>query len=331
VLIADRPARRMPHGWLVRTDYREPVSVEAGPAADSSADGAVRRYGARHRFAGGAAALLAAAGLWGVWRLAIAGPSVRHADVVALAGAGLEGTGSTWGAHLWSVARPILGIVSIRFVVVAVVIACLFALYRKRFVLTVQLALLVGGANVTTQLLKSGISRTDLGLGDSLLNSWPSGHTTVAASVSMALTLAVPRRLRPAAIVLGVVYTTATGVGTMIGGWHRASDVIGAVLVVLAWAGLVTALDGRLEPGHRPKTARATRTVIALLGGMAVVAGATAALALDRTLGLGVAVLHSRADLLIAFAGGAVGVAAVCCLAFAMLGALLALADDDAV
>ena len=290
----------------------------------------MRRHGSRHRYAGGATALLAAVALWGVWRLAIAGRAVRGADVVALAGAGLEGTGSTWGAHLWSVARPILAVVSIRFVVVVLVVACLFALYRKRFVLTVQLALLVGGANVTTQLLKSGVSRTDLGLGDSLLNSWPSGHTTVAASVSMALTLAVPRRLRPPVIVLGVIYTTATGVGTMIGGWHRASDVVGAVLVVLAWAGLVTALDGRLEPARRAKTARATRTVVALLVGLAIVAGAIGALVLDRTIGLGVAARHSRTDLLIAFAGGATAIVAVCCLAFAVLGALLALADDDA-
>ena len=275
-------------------------------------------------------AVVCAVGLWLTWRLAIVGVSVRRADVVALAGAGLEGTGSRWGAYLWAVARPILSVVSIRFVVVVLVVACVLALYRKRFALAAQLVLLVGGANITTQLLKDGLSRPDLGLRDSLLNSWPSGHTTVAASVSAALALAVPRRLRPLVIVVGVVYTSATGVGTMIGGWHRASDVVGGLLVVLAWVGVVTALDGRLEPGRRAPAARAARTLTALLLGLALVAGAIGALALDRTVQPAIAADPGRADLLIAFAGGASGVVAVTCAAFAVLTVLLALADEDA-
>ncbi len=307
------------------------MTLDAGPQAAAAAGGPARRYGARHRIAGVLVAVVCAVALWAVWRLAIAGTDLRAADGVALEGAGLEGTGSTWGALLWGVARPVLSVVSIEFVAVALVIACVFALYRRRVALTVQLALLVVGANLTTQLLKETITRPDLGLGDLLLNSWPSGHSTVAASVSVALAIAVPRRLRPAAIALGVLYTSVTGVATMIGGWHRASDVVGGVLVVLAWAGVVTALDGRLEPGRSLPAARATRTLVALLAGATLVAGATAALALDRTLGAGVLADPSRADLLIAFAGASAGILAAVAGAFAVLATVLALADDDAV
>ena len=287
---------------------------------------AARPRGSRHRVVGLVVAALAAAGAWAVWRVTIVGATLRYVDVLALEGAGVEGTGSTWGTYLWAMAEPVVTVVSVRFMIAVLVVACGLALWRRRYSLTVQLVLLVGGANVTSQILKSTLTRPDLGFGDRLANSWPSGHTTVAASLSAALVLAVPRRFRPLAVIVGVLYTTATGVGTVIGGWHRPSDVIGGVLVVLAWTGLVVSLDGTLERGRANRTAS---TTVALLGGMTVVAGASAWVALDRTQQLGVVQDPSRAELLVAFGGGALAVVAVTCLAFACLSALLALADQD--
>ena len=78
----------------------------------------------------------------------------------------------------------------------------------------------------------------------------PSGHTTAAASVSAALLLVVPPRARPWAAVLGAGYTTATGISTLIGQWHRPSDVVAAVLVVLAWTAIACALVA-LTPARR--------------------------------------------------------------------------------
>ncbi len=286
-----------------------------------------RPRGLRHRVAGLLVALLAAGGVWLVWHAAIDTSALRFVDVLSLDGAGVEGTGSTWGTYLWAFAEPVVTVVSKKVIFGVLVVACGLAVYRKRVVLAVQLVLLVGGANLTSQYLKSHVTRPDVGLGDTLYNSWTSGHTTAAASMSVALVLAVPRRFRPVAVVIGVLYTTTTGVGTMIGSWHRPSDVLGGLLVVLAWTGLVTALDGTLETG--PAT-RASTTTVALLTGSAMATGAAAWVAIDRTLGLGVVLTEpSRADRLVAFGGGALAVVAVTCLVFACLTGLLGLADRD--
>ena len=53
-------------------------------------------------------------------------------------------------------------------------------------------------------------------------------------------------------------YTTATGISTLIGQWHRPSDVVAAVLVVLAWTAIACALVA-LTPAasrRRPDGAR---------------------------------------------------------------------------
>ena len=112
------------------------------------------------------------------------------------------------------------------------------------------------GANLTTQVLKhvrlrpTRARRATASYGNTL----PSGHTTAAASVSAALLLVVPPRVRPWAAVLGAGYTTATGISTLIGQWHRPSDVVAAVLVVLAW----TAIDVRAGRRSRPHGATTT-------------------------------------------------------------------------
>ncbi len=261
-----------------------------------------------------------------MWQATVATDALRYVDVLSLSGAGVEGTGSTWGALLWAIAEPVVSIVSKKLMLAVLVLTCGLAVYRRRFALAVQLVILVGGANLTSQYLKTHLQRADLGLGDSVYNSWPSGHTTVAASLSAVLVLAVPRRFRPLAVVFGVLYTTATGVGTMIGGWHRASDVVGGILIVLAWTGLVMALDGTLEPG---RSSRVAATTVALLGGSALVTGAMAWVALDRTHDLGLIADPSRAQILVAFGGGTLAVVAAVCLAFACLSGLLAMADHD--
>ena len=147
--------------------------------------------------------------------------------------------------------------------------------------------------------------------------------------------LVVPRRLRPTAALLGAAYTAATGISTLVGRWHRPSDVVAAVLVVLAWAGAAHAIGRRaavVPPGGRSRASNVVAGTL-LLGALGT--SAVAALALQRSLaslddpaGDG---LTSRAELLTAYGGGALGVAAVACLAFALLLLMLRSAEARAV
>jgi membrane-associated phospholipid phosphatase len=112
-------------------------------------------------------------------------------------------------------------------------------------------------AVVTTQLLKGGIlSRPDLGVDGYEGNSFPSGHTTVAAASALAVFLVASPRTRWLAALGGAGFAIVAGVSTLANGWHRPSDVIAALLVVAVWgcvAGVV------LSRGRWASTAVAAR------------------------------------------------------------------------
>jgi hypothetical protein len=120
----------------------------------------------------------------------------------------------------------------------------LVALLRRRPLLALGAAVLIGGAIMTTEILKKLVlPRPDLGIVDPLgrLATFPSGHTTVAMSLAMAAMIVAPSRYRAGVGLLGALYTIGVGVGVVATANHRPSDAIGAVLVVTAWAALVAA------------------------------------------------------------------------------------------
>lgn len=144
------------------------------------------------------------------------------------------------------------------------------ALLRRRFALAIAAVVLVGGANVTTQLAKHELL-TRPGLGDPGANTLPSGHTTLAMSLLMAVLLVLPALSRGLVVLVGSVGGTVVGVGMVVAGWHRPSDVVAALGVSLAWAGLVsTALW--LRPGASRAGRSATYRISALVGAVVAVA-----------------------------------------------------------
>jgi membrane-associated phospholipid phosphatase len=142
------------------------------------------------------------------------------------------------------------------------------ALVRKRPHLAVTAGIVIFGANVTTQVLKKLVlERPDLvGRPDALgfTNSFPSGHSTVAMSLAVALVLVVPARARLAAAFGGLAYATLVGAGTVTAGWHRPSDVLGAYFVVMVWAGVAVALLISTEGAMRTRPARLVARVPSL-------------------------------------------------------------------
>jgi membrane-associated phospholipid phosphatase len=119
----------------------------------------------------------------------------------------------------------------------------LIALARARVWLAVSAAILIFGATVTSEVLKRILARPELTHPDRLATaSFPSGHTTVAASLAVALLIVVPPRWRGLVAVAGIAYAVVVGAATVTAGWHRPSDVVGAFFVTFAWATAICAL-----------------------------------------------------------------------------------------
>jgi membrane-associated phospholipid phosphatase len=218
------------------------------------------------------------------------------------------------GAHLGLASRPAQAFLD------AVPLACLAAallavvigLVRRRVALTAIALMVVAGANITTQLLKHTVlTRPDTGATDAWHNSFPSGHTTVVASIAFALFLVTAPRLRPLVAVLGSVATVFVGallVGTQ---WHRPSDVVGAILVVGIWGCLGGAVATRaraVSAPARPAGLPALWTVAAVLGAVASIAFAAVYLTADEP---GYLTLAALGGVCAIAAAGAINAAAV--------------------
>jgi len=264
-------------------------------------------------------AIAATVGVFGMYAVFVRTRTGQLVDQAAFLGA-VRGQ-----SRLWDSARQILDLVSVPFVAAVLAASMLIAALRRRWLQAAQVALLVAGANLTTQVLKTVVfTRPFLDVGSPHGNALPSGHTTVAASSAAAVVFVVPRRARPLAAVLGAVYTVLTGVATMVGQWHRPSDVVAAVMVVLAWSGLACALSAWGAPEVLPGTLRplpgsgGSAVAAALLLIAALGSGAGATIALRATWGVAGDSL-APSQLLTAYVGGALGVIAVTSLAFALL------------
>jgi membrane-associated phospholipid phosphatase len=135
----------------------------------------------------------------------------------------------------------VLAFVSVPDLFFGLVAVVTIALVRRRRDAALRAFLVLALSNLATQLFKYRLlSRPDL---SDLLkdNTFPSGHTTAYLSVMLAFLIVVPTRFRPVVSVFGAVVTAAAAVELMNYGWHRLSDIVGAVLLVLTIASLTVA------------------------------------------------------------------------------------------
>jgi membrane-associated phospholipid phosphatase len=245
---------------------------------------------------------------------AMQGAHVHHARVIEVLSRTLDGT------SLLS-----LGLVSL--------VAAAIGLARRRVDLAVGAGVLVLGANATTQALKVNLIRPALDA--PAPNSLPSGHTTAAVSVAFALVLVLPYAMRAAVALAGAGYVTVIAIATVWAGWHRPSDTVAALLVVLTWGAMVVAVvrARRSLTRHRPHTGR-TASRLATMP-LTVAGTVSAAVAL---IGLAAVVLSKRwlPDLvpdITAFIAGSAGIAAAAAATFLIWVRLAAgdrpLTDDE--
>ncbi|MER7168920.1 phosphatase PAP2 family protein [Micromonospora sp. NPDC000207] len=246
-----------------------------------------------------------------LWRLAVHTPLGQWLDTVAL-------TGNQIGrAQVTGPVNKILNAMSVVSLLAATAFIGFIALIRGRVALAITATLLIGGANITTQILKYGMDRPDFGVDPERAfvgNSLPSGHTTVAASVAVALMLVLPPKVRVLGTVLAAGYAAIAGVATLSASWHRPSDAVAAYLVVGVWAalaGLVLLLTQREDA--KISTEDAHRMAAILLGGAGLVAICVSAVALAWLVDLPRVAPDqlTRRPLFAGYAGSAAGIAGV--------------------
>lgn len=121
------------------------------------------------------------------------------------------------------------------------------ALLARRRELAIAAAALMVGAAATTQVLKSLLAADRPQTFKAFLppNAWPSGHTTAAAALALAIVLlSPPGRRRPVAIAAAAA-VAVVGVALVALGRHFPSDVLGGLCVAAAWGAVAWRVASR--------------------------------------------------------------------------------------
>lgn len=125
-------------------------------------------------------------------------------------------------------------------------IVVLAGLVVRRFLAGVAGVAVVIGSVLAARVLKELIARPELDvIGSTTHNSFPSGHVAAAAGLVFAVMLVVPPQVRPWLVLPGVVWVGVVVGATMVAGWHRLSDGLGAVLLAATLYCLAVALTRR--------------------------------------------------------------------------------------
>lgn len=162
-------------------------------------------------------------------------------------------------------ARDLLLGIDAAFVVVALVLVVVLALIQRRFARAIAAVAIVVCSVGSVEVLKHGLPHFGPAIPDGRPPTFPSGHTSIAVSLGLALVLAAPPALRPAAGLVGAAYAAGVGLSVILLGWHFPSDVAGSFFVCGFWAAAIASLLPRTR----------TRPSIAPVGAL-VAAGAVA-------------------------------------------------------
>jgi membrane-associated phospholipid phosphatase len=229
-------------------------------------------------------------------------------DTIALTGTSI---GQARIDELVNTVLDAMSVVSLAFAAAAI---AFIALARRRRGLALAVLLLIAGANVTTQVAKHTITRPYLGVDIERAaagNSLPSGHTTVAASVAIALILVLPPRVRAIGAMIAAGYAALAGVATMSAGWHRPSDAMAALMVVGGWTAAVCVLllliQRRDDRADRREAHPTAALVLIMVGTMLLLVAAVAMELTEQVRDIDPEELGRR-RLFAAYAGGAAGI-----------------------
>lgn len=154
-----------------------------------------------------------------------------------------------WAEPLGAVGSAVTHIISVPAMVAVGGLIVLIAWLRRRPTLAGRALGMIVAANTTTQVAKLLIDRPDFHVSAAILNSLPSGHTTVAMSLALALVMIAPEWFRGPAAWIGYIWTSLVGISVMVFGWHRPADVLVAMAICGFWALILCPLETRVRHG----------------------------------------------------------------------------------
>lgn len=175
---------------------------------------------------------------------------------------------------------PPLNLVSIQSVIAVLALLAILGWWTAGFGRALTILGASAVAVVTSQLLKQDVLVRPSLFELDAENSFPSGHMTVFAVVVAAAIWAVPRASAPTIAILGSVLSGIAAWQLLQYGWHRPSDVLGALALALtSYAG--AAILRRRQPGRatRPRQSAAVAAtnmvlmIIMTVSGLLISAG----------------------------------------------------------
>jgi len=240
---------------------------------------------------------------WGV--LAALGfvivPSVYAAAVLTPVGQRMEDAalGGVRESDLFS-SDTALNVISVPVILLLVVVIVAVAFARRRLSVGLGAGAVVLASAATSTLVKRIAERPEIAQ-STTPNSFPSGHATIALAALFAVLMVTPRRFRPIVTLLGAVYAVFVANQTVVYGWHRVSDIIGACAIAMFWLGVVRAFGPTVDRGLRGDRdgRRGPRRVVSVV--LLVATGVTLAVGVAAlVVGLTGDGAHDRAAILMA-------------------------------
>ena len=150
----------------------------------------------------------------------------------------------------------ILHEISISTLVFMVILLLVIGLLRKRLATGILTAIAFGGAVLSAEVLKRVLHRPDLAsdmnslVNETNIDTYPSGHATIAISFALGLQIVSSLRARLAVAALGMLWAAWISMAALVAGWHRPSDIAGGIALGTCWmagaAALATRRRGRL-------------------------------------------------------------------------------------
>lgn len=142
--------------------------------------------------------------------------------------------------------------------ILMVAVILVIGLARRRLLVALVATAAFAGAIVSAEVLKRVLPRRDLApelnayVDKGNIDTFPSGHSTIAMGFALALILVTSPRYRAPVAFFAMVWAAAVPMATLAAGWHRPSDVLGGMALALAFvsgaAAVLTHLDGRVGP-----------------------------------------------------------------------------------